>query len=176
MAVNKHLKLSDFKYDEIVEQVHRSLEGHLEPGKKIAGARIFYEESNIKKPKHDVIFFWRQLYVLCVDEYSFALEVFGDWDLYQRFVKSSAPYRNKFRAAWDKERELKYSSEAMKNVISAVEAGDVKESKWLAKHLIDITPKEEKKDIPSKKKESIDVVKPIDDVMEDIENSFKNLN
>lgn len=176
MAKDNLLKSEDFTEQDILDGVHKSLEGMIQPGKKIPGMRIFYEASSLLKPKHDVIFFWRTLYVSCVDEYEFAIKVFGDWSIYLKFCKTSAPFRNDFKPLWENERERKCRSKAMGNVISAVEQGDVKESKWLEKHILDTTTKEE---LPKKKKDTkkiMEETKPEDDIMDDIESNYRNMN
>ena len=176
MAKDNLLKAEDFTPEEIVEGVKRSLDGLIEPGKKIPGMRIFYEASSLLKPRHDVIFFWRTLYVTCVDEYEFALKVFGDWGIYLKFVKTSAPFRNEFKPLWEDERERKHRSTAMGNVISAVTGGDVKESKWLEKHILDTAPKEEQQVKKKATKKIVEEIKPVDDIMDDIEENYKNMN
>ena len=171
MAVDTLQRSEDYSIEQLIEEVHKSLEGHIVPGQRIGGRMIFFSGIGKDKPKHDVIFFWRALYIRCVDEYDFAMKVFGDWAVYKRFYKNSGPYRKEFQPTWEEERELRVRSAAAANVVDAVEKGDVKVSQWLEKH-ITMNTKDKKVEV----KEVIETVKPIDAVMEDIENNYKNIN
>lgn len=185
MAVDQLLRSTDYTLEELIELVHKSMEGYIVPGKKIAGQHIFYENSKLNRPKHDIIFFWRSLYIQCIDEYDFAMKTFRDWGVYKRFCKNSNVYVTVFKPLWDEEREFKIRSDAMKNVVQSISEGSVKDAQWLESHITKFKgkPSAKVKAKGAKKlKDVIDAVADadaevsVDTVMDSIENNFKSLN
>lgn len=173
MAVDKLLRFEDYTKEQLQELVRDTLKGHVTLGRRIQGVKLFYSGKGYADLKHDVYFYWRALYVKCVDEYDFAMAVFGDWNVYKKFYDNSAPFRKYFQPKWEEERELYQRSQAMRNVLSAVKEGDVKSAQWLEKHIISNSPKELKPEKKKKTKEVLESVQPMDEVWEDI---YNNLN
>ncbi len=174
MAINKLLRIEDYNIEALIPLVRESMEGYITPGKRIAGMRIFYSDPTYQRPKHDIIFYWRALYVQCIDEYDFVMKAFGDWSVYKKFTKSSGVYLKQFQPQWEEERELRIRSEAISNVVKSIGEGNVNDSKWLEKHLTQFTTKEDKSKAKDKLDKVINTVS--DDVMDTIENNYKNLN
>lgn len=155
---------------ELIKKVKESLEGNIEAGKKPAAKRIFFKNGNAVQPLLDVLYYWRSLYVLCSDEYDFATEAIGDWELWNRIKDNCAPLRNKYLQEWDKEREIRVMSEAYKTLSKSIRKGDTKSSQWLLTHLTKVKGKDQKKDRKDKVNDAIDKV------MVDIESSYSQLN
>lgn len=173
MSKEIELRHQDFSEEDLIRLVRESQEGYIEVGRKPAARQMFFNHANLKNPRRDVIFYWRSLYVLCEDEYEFAIKAVGDWNLWQNIKRNCNELVKVLLPQWEDERERRQLSSAYENVMEDVRSGDVKSSQWMIQHLTKFKGKPTKNE-KSKKKEQVSSA--LDTVLNDIEENYSQLN
>ena len=171
-------KMPDLTIDipeaDLIALVRQSQVGYIEPGRRPKARAMFFENSNERQPRRDIIHYWRSLYITCHTEYDFALKATGDWELWGRIKRSCRVLRMEWLPLWEQERELGVLSNAYQQINKAVTKGDTKSAQWMVTHLTKFKGKPNKQTKAEMQQKVTDALGC--DILDSVEENYKHLN